>query len=113
MLWWTIEHLPPARVDKRTIEESELKLDAKDATHRSIQICHRECVLLHAVNQGLLKDVVSKVIELHVHARPDGHAGSIFRRGGNMMHLIQALDRSQVREDKSLKPPLLTQDCLE
>ncbi len=99
-------------VDKRMIEEAKSKLDAKDRAHRAIQIRLRQRAFVHAIDQRLLKDIVSEVVKLHVDAGTDGHTRGIFGRRSHMMHRVKTLDGAQVGENEALEAPFVAKNRL-
>src|SRR6185437_6856243 len=100
-------------VNERMIEEAESKLDAKHRAYRTIQIRPRQRAFAHAIDQRLLKDIVRKVVKLHVDAGTNGETRGVFRRCSHMMHRVEALDGAQVGENEALEPPLVAKNRLE
>lgn len=65
------------------------------------------------MDERLFEEVMREVVELHIDAGADGHAGSILGRGGDVMGGVETVDGSEIGKDKALEAPLLAEDGFE
>src|SRR5580658_1666756 len=102
-----------SRIGHRVIEETQGELYAKHGAYCPVQVRLRKRTLADADDQRLLKDVVLKIVELHIDPGLDSQTDGILGRGRKVVHIVEALNGSQIGEYKSLESPFLTQDLLE
>src|SRR5579875_827142 len=113
MRWGTVDARDQRGIDERMVEQTELKLHTQHSAHRPVKILSAQPAIVQTLEQRALEDVMREVIELHVHTGANRHARCI---GGGCCHMVrrvQALNRSEIREDESLESPLLAQDLLQ
>ena len=70
-------------------------------------------MILRARDDGVLKDIVAKIVKLHVNPGVDRLQNRVPRIGGNVVILPETTDRAEIRQDKALKSPLATENRIE